>query len=92
MNNHKFLEKYRIETIRLKDYDYSKNGAYFITICTENNEHILGSINNQLPNMTRQGGIVKECWLALPLHYCNCILDELIVMPNHVHGVVIINF
>ncbi|MDO8094839.1 MAG: hypothetical protein Q6360_15275, partial [Candidatus Brocadiales bacterium] len=38
-----------------------------------------------------QGEIVKECWLALPLHYCNCTLDEFIVMPNHVHGVVIIN-
>ncbi|HHT9104969.1 MAG TPA: hypothetical protein ACFYD7_03760 [Candidatus Wujingus californicus] len=90
MNNNKF-QGYRIDSIRLNDFDYSKNGAYFVTICTRNNEHILGNVNNQLMNMTRQGEIVKECWLALPLHYCNCTLDEFIVMPNHVHGVVIIN-
>ena len=91
MNNNKFQGKYRIDSIRLNDFDYSKNGAYFVTICTRNNEYILGNVNNQLMNMTRQGEIVKECWLALPLHYCNCTLDEFIVMPNHVHGVVIIN-
>jgi len=91
MNNNKFQGKYRIDSIRLNDFDYSKNGAYFVTICTRNNEYIWGNVNDQLMNMTRQGEIVKECWLALPLHYCNCTLDEFIVMPNHVHGVVIIN-
>jgi len=91
MNNNKFQGKYRIDSIRLNDFDYSKNGAYFVTICTRNNEYILGNVNNQLMNMTRQGEIVKECWLALPLHYYNCTLDEFIVMPNHVHGIVIIN-
>ena len=92
MNNNKFQGKYRIDSIRLNDFDYSKNGAYFVTICTRNNEYIWGNVNDQLMNMTRQGEIVKECWLALPLHYCNCTLDEFIVMPNHVHGVVIINY
>lgn len=86
-----FKNRYRIESTRLKNYDYSSDGAYFITICTKNREHFFGEIiDGQLTN-TKQARIIKKCWLDLPNHYLNCILDKFIVMPNHVHGVIFIN-
>jgi len=91
MDKHKFQGKYRIESTRLKDYNYSRNGAYFVTICTKNSMHLFGSIVDQKLIPNRQAEVVTECWLDLPLHYYNCTLDEFIVMPNHVHGIVIIN-
>jgi REP element-mobilizing transposase RayT len=85
-----YKNRYRIESTRLKDYDYSRDGAYFITICTKNREHFFGEINNLKINTT-QAEIAEECWFDLPYHYPNCRLDEFAVMPNHVHGIIIID-
>jgi REP element-mobilizing transposase RayT len=85
-----FQNKYRIESTRLKDYDYSSDGAYFITICTKNREHLFGEIiDGRLPE-TEQSKICAACWADLPNHYDNCVLDAFMIMPNHVHIVVII--
>ncbi len=86
----KFRNKYRIESSRLKDYDYSSDGAYFITICTKDREHFFGEIVDEKMQETEQSKICMACWLDLPNHYPNCILDEFIIMPNHVHGIVVI--
>jgi len=109
----KFRNKYRIESTRLPGYDYSRNGAYFITICTKNHICIFGDVvvetglrpvstnnsnnsNNSNENvkdtmrinLSEEGKIVSNCWFDLPNHYSNIILDEFIVMPNHIHGII----
>ena len=86
MDKHKFQGKYCIESTRLKDYDYSRNGAYFVTICTKNSTHLFGSIVDQKLISTRQAEVVTEYWLDLCAHYTNCTLDKFIIMPNHVPG------
>ena len=91
MDKHKFQGKYRIESTRLKDYNYSRNGAYFVTICTKNSMQLFGSIVDQKLIPNRQAEVVTECWLDLPAHYTNCVLDKFIIMPNHVHGIIIID-
>ncbi|MCX7725624.1 MAG: hypothetical protein N2053_02115, partial [Chitinispirillaceae bacterium] len=79
------------KTIRLNDYDYSRAGYYFITICTHNRECLFGEIQNVEMKLNDFGTITKKCWQDIPLHYPNVTLDEFIIMPNHIHGVIIIN-
>lgn len=82
--------KHRPNSMRLKDFNYSSVGAYFITICTKNREHYFGEIINGKLEETTQSKICMACWLDLPKHYNNCIVDEFIVMPDHVHGIIFI--
>lgn len=86
----KFHSKYRIKTTRLQNYDYSWDGAYFITICTKNREHFFGEIIDGLLQETESAKICRACWSDLPNHYPNCILDLFVIMPNHVHGIIFI--
>ena len=83
-----FKNKYRIESTRLKHWDYSNPGFYFITICSKNMENMFGEIINNKMILNKLGIIVKHCWRDLPNHYKNCILDSFIVMPNHFHGII----
>jgi len=75
---------------RLKNYDYSQDGYYFVTICTQNREHFFGEIRNAEMQLNEYGKIAKKCWLEIPNHFPNILLDEFIIMPNHVHGILII--
>lgn len=75
---------------RLKNFDYSGSGYYFVTICTKNREEYFGNVINGKMVLNEYGKIVKEYWLDLPNHYTNCELDEFLVMPNHVHCVIVI--
>lgn len=77
-------------SIRLKDYDYSSAGAYFITICVHRGQCSLGQVNDNEMNLSIFGTIVVDCWEGLSNHYPHVILDAFVVMPNHVHGVVIL--
>ncbi|UCE65480.1 MAG: transposase [Candidatus Zixiibacteriota bacterium] len=72
----------RKNSLRLKGYDYSQNNAYFVTICTKNRELSIKTDEIRL--------IIRQVWDNLPDHYDNIILDEFVVMPNHVHGIIII--
>jgi hypothetical protein len=83
-------EKHRRRTIRLQDYDYSQAGAYFITICTKNRECLFGEIVDSEMCLNEWGEIVAVFWNEVPRHFRNVELDAFIVMPNHVHGVLII--
>ena len=74
---------------RLKGYDYSQAGAYFFTICAHQQRCIFGRVERDSVRLSRFGSTVKEQWLALPQHYPYIALDAFIVMPNHVHGLVI---
>jgi len=76
--------------IRLKNYDYSKAGCYFVTICTNDRKYIFGNIENDEMILNQCGKIVKNIWLEIPKHFQNIELDTYIVMPNHIHGVIII--
>ena len=86
-----FKNKYKIKSIRLPNWDYSSNGAYYITICTKNRECLFGKIVDEKMKLNSIGEIVKECWYDLPNHYGNCKLDEFVIMPDHVHGIIIID-
>ena len=86
----KFRKKYRIPSSRLQSWDYSDNGYYFITICTKDREEYFGEIINNKINLTGIGLITSEYWLGISNHFPFVELDEFIVMPNHVHGIIII--
>jgi len=76
---------------RLKKYDYSSSGWYFITICTQNREHFFGNIVNNIMVMNKFGKIVNLQWLWLKKQYVDFVdTDEFIIMPNHFHGILII--
>jgi putative transposase len=77
----------RRKAIRLRGYDYSQPGRYFITACTYERTCIFGEIKYGSLNPTPAGNIVRECWYELPAHYAGLHLDEFVVMPNHIHGI-----
>jgi putative transposase len=80
----------RRKRLRLKEYDYSQPGAYFVTICTKNRENIFGEIVCGEMRGNEMAVVVHSCWNELPNHYPNVELDEFVVMPNHVHGIIVI--
>jgi REP element-mobilizing transposase RayT len=77
-------------SIRLPGYDYTQPGAYFVTICTYQRECTLGAIQNRIANLSSRGHIVEQCWRALPEHASFIDLDAHIIMPNHLHGIIVI--
>jgi putative transposase len=80
----------RRKSPRLKDYDYSQNGAYFITICTYRREHSFGEIIDAKMQLTQMGKIAGACWERIPDHFPHTEIDAFVVMPNHIHGVILI--
>jgi REP element-mobilizing transposase RayT len=99
----KFKNKYRIPSARAQWWDYGNNAAYFITICTHNMIHYFGEIS-PAPEETRliaaletrliaslPGKIAESCWLDIPNHFPYAQLDSFVIMPNHVHGIIVIN-
>ncbi|MFA5103655.1 MAG: transposase [Candidatus Margulisiibacteriota bacterium] len=86
-----FKGRYRIETDRLKGWDYSSNGYYFVTICTKNRYPYFGEIKNVKMQLSEIGDIAKRCWNDIPDHFENVILDEYVVMPDHTHGIIVID-
>ncbi|MEO8664902.1 MAG: hypothetical protein ABI462_05340 [Ignavibacteria bacterium] len=79
---------YERKSIRYKEYAYTKNGLYFITICTNQKKCFFGSVKSDRMILNEKGMIADEYWLAIPDHFHNVILHEYIVMPNHVHGII----
>lgn len=75
---------------RLRNFDYSSSGWYFVTICTKNRVEYFGNIVNGKMILNDCGKIVSNAWFDLPNHYSNCLLDEFVIMPNHIHGIIII--
>ena len=82
--------KHHRHSIRLRGYDYSQAGAYFITICMQQHQCLFGDVVNAEMDLNDLGMIANECWLAIPEHFPNVELDAYVVMPNHVHGIVVI--
>ena len=83
-------EKRHRRSIRLLDYDYSEKGAYFVTICTQNRECLFGKIKNGQVGLSPIGKITRDCWLEVPKHFNNAQLENFVVRPNHLHGIVVL--
>lgn len=81
----------RKSTIRLPGYDYTQANYYFITVCTENKHEWFGRIENNVMALNNYGNTVKQQWEWLTKQYPYVTLDEYIIMPNHIHGILIIN-
>ena len=85
-----FMNKYRIGSKRLKGFDYSSPGKYFITICIKNKITYFGKIENEEMILSELGEIAEKFWLEIPDHFPSIELDEFIIMPDHMHGIIII--
>jgi REP element-mobilizing transposase RayT len=77
-------------SIRLRGYDYSSSGAYFVTVCIKNKECLFGEIVDGMMRLNHAGELIHEIWDALPKRYDDIDLDAFVVMPNHVHGIIIL--
>ncbi|MEK7442621.1 MAG: transposase, partial [Chloroflexota bacterium] len=77
-------------SIRLKGYDYSRAGAYFVTMCAWHREMIFGEVVEGEMRLSEAGQMVCDVWEGLPTHYAHVELDAFVVMPNHVHGIIVL--
>ena len=84
-------DKHHRRSIRLQGYDYSQPGIYFITLCTQNHECLFGEILNGEMRLNDFGKIAHQCWLEIPNHFPHIQLDEFVIMPDHIHGIIILN-
>ncbi len=75
------------QSIRLKGYDYSQAGLYFVTLCLYGRACLFGHIENAEMILNDSGRAAQQCWMDIPNHYPNVVLHEYIIMPNHVHGI-----
>jgi len=75
------------KSIRLKEYDYSENGYFFVTICTQNKQCLFGSISDGKMTLNQAGEMISKEWKELKKRFNSIILDEYIIMPNHIHAV-----
>ena len=78
-------------SLRLSGYDYAEAGAYFITTNTKNRLPILAEVRRRSVLLTSAGQVVRTVWLHLPRHYPHVSLDEFVVMPDHIHGILILD-
>ncbi|HEX9995726.1 MAG TPA: hypothetical protein VGB45_01175 [Abditibacterium sp.] len=82
-----FRMRHERKIIRLREFDYRNNGAYEVTICVHERRLAFGRIEHGEMRLHAFGHIAQERWLAIPSHHPNVVLDEFIVMPNHIHGI-----
>ena len=79
------------KSIRLKEYDYSNAGWYYVTICTKNFIHWFGKVRASKVQLNELGLLVLRCIKDIPGHFNNSELDDFIIMPNHLHCIIILN-
>lgn len=79
------------QSARLSGYNYTQPGAYFITICTHEHHLIFGSIANDIMLLNPIGEIVRSCWLEITQHFAFTEISIYVIMPNHIHGIIVIN-
>ena len=83
-------KRHHRRSIRLQKYDYAQPGGYYVTIVTFQRDLLFGEIVNEEMNLKDHGRVVDECWCAIPEHFPNLELGMYVVMPNHVHGIIVI--
>ncbi len=79
------------KSIRFKEYDYSQNGMYFFTVCTQGKQCLFGGIIDGEISLSEAGKMIKTEWFKLTERFKNIELDEFIIMPNHFHGIICID-
>jgi putative transposase len=77
--------------MRLRGYDYSQPGAYFVSICAQHRKCLFGTIIDGQMRLNEIGEIVVECWSRIPQHFPSVELGEYVIMPNHIHGIIALN-
>ena len=82
--------KHHRRSLRLKGYDYSRSGAYFVTICTHGRECLFGEVMDGDMRLNDVGRAAQAEWVRLPEHFQSVELDEFVIMPNHVHGIILV--
>src|SRR6187431_2288870 len=86
----KFRNRYRIKSSRAPWWNYGKDAAYYITICTKNRHHYFGEIHNNQMQFSSIGIIAELMWYEIKNHSKHCQLGQYVIMPNHVHGILIL--
>ena len=79
-------------SIRLRSYDYTRAGAYFVTLCTKDRECIFGEAIDGQVRLTDMGRVADECWSWILQHFKSVLTDAYVVMPNHLHGVLVVEY
>ena len=87
----KFKKIFRVESSRLKVWNYSQPWWYYVTINTKDHAEYFGKVENGKMKINDLGKIVESCWEEIPNHFESVELDYYMIMPNHVHGIIIIN-
>ncbi len=87
----KFRNKYRIASTRLQHWDYANEGIYFITICTKDRVHYFGEVENGKMVLSNVGVIADLLWYEIKNHAHGIELGEFVVMPNHIHGILLLD-
>jgi putative transposase len=77
-------------SIRLPQYDYTAAGAYFVTVCVHGGESLLGEVVNETMRLNRLGQIAHDFWRDVPGHFPNTSIDAFVIMPNHLHAIIVI--
>jgi putative transposase len=80
----------RRKSLRLPDYDYRQQGVYFVTVCTQEKLCLFGQIIDSTMRLNQYGKIAESVWQEMPLHYPDINNNIFIVMPNHIHGIIIL--
>ena len=76
------------KSLRLPNYDYTQEGAYFITILNVNRECLFGDVVQGEIRLNQIGNIVKDVWQSIPIHFPQASVDHFVIMPNHIHGII----
>jgi len=87
----RYKNQYRSDSLRLKNWNYGWNGAYFITICTRHRVSYFGTVVNKNMKLSPLGVIADILWYEIKNHTKNVELAEFVVMPNHIHGILVLN-
>ncbi|MBD2198810.1 MULTISPECIES: transposase [Calothrix] len=87
----KYKGKYRVDSTRLPAWNYASNGAYFLTLCTQGKKYFFGEVVQGEMQLSPVGEVVQRLWGDIPNQFSNCDIDVFCVMPNHIHGILIIN-
>jgi len=86
-----FKDTYRVETARLQSWDYTWAGWYYATVCTKDMTCFFGNIANEKMSRSESGEVASQFWNDIPKYFSHVELDDFEIMPNHVHGIIIIN-
>ena len=91
MNTHFDLNRHHRHSMRLQGFDYTQEGAYFVTVCIQDRACLFGDISDGKMILNEAGLMAERHWHDIPTHFPHIELDEFVIMPNHVHGIIVIN-